>query len=292
LSRHDDRRLPDRSSEGARPGDAPHGPAEVTPGPAKAGRYQEWLEALERRHLADLSTREVARALGALSSCYVERRDKLAEGGALSSAGKRAAFALFYGPQHFLITQLIVGALPAAAAGIDEIVDLGCGTGGAGAAWAVASGARTIRGVDLNPWAVEEANWTYRQFALSGRAARANLAIGGGAAARRALQAAGRGTGVLAAYAVNELSSEGRGPLLAALLDAHRRGARVLVIEPIARRLGGISGWWDSWRSAFSELGGRADEWRFPANLPPPLLALARAAGLDPRELTARSLFV
>jgi hypothetical protein len=269
-----------------------HGPADAAAGPAEAGRYAEWLEALERRHLSDLTKREVARALAALSSCYVERRGKLAEGGALSSAGKRAAFALFYGPQHFLITRHVVHALTGAVDGIEEIVDLGCGSGAAGAAWAVASGARTIRGIDLHPWAVDEAGWTYRHFQLSGRAVRANLAASDGATARRALQAARRGTGILAAYTVNELSAEGRGPLLAALLDAHRRGARVLVIEPIARRLGGVSGWWDSWRSAFSALGGRADEWRFPANLPPTPLALARAAGLDPRELTARSLFL
>ncbi|MBA3888795.1 MAG: hypothetical protein H0X67_24180, partial [Acidobacteria bacterium] len=57
-----------------------------------------WLEALEGRHLSDLTPAEVARALRALSSCYVERRSKLARGGALDSAGKRAAFALFYAP--------------------------------------------------------------------------------------------------------------------------------------------------------------------------------------------------
>jgi hypothetical protein len=62
-----------------------------------------WLGALEQRHLADLTMSEVARALRALSSCYVERRAKLAEGGALSSKGKRAAFALFYGPQHLRV---------------------------------------------------------------------------------------------------------------------------------------------------------------------------------------------
>ena len=92
-----------------------------------------------RRHLADLTMSEVARALRALSSCYVERRAKLAEGGALSSAGKRAAFALFYGPQHFLITQAILDALPPATENITNVVDLGCGTGSAGAAWALAA---------------------------------------------------------------------------------------------------------------------------------------------------------
>ena len=88
-----------------------------------------WLGALEERHLADLTMSEVARALRALSSCYVERRAKLAEGGALSSKGKRAAFALFYGPQHLLVTQEILKALPSGADPVDDVIDLGCGTG-------------------------------------------------------------------------------------------------------------------------------------------------------------------
>ena len=60
---------------------------------------------------------EISRSLRALSSTYVERRHKLREGAALAGAGKRAAFALFYGPLHFLLIREIVRALPAAAAG-------------------------------------------------------------------------------------------------------------------------------------------------------------------------------
>ena len=103
--------------------------------------HQDWLEALERRHLANFTISEVARALRALSSCYVERRGRLAEGGALSSAGKRAAFALFYGPQHFFVVQKIVDSLKVAGTFPGQVpatlVDLGCGTGAAGAAWAL-----------------------------------------------------------------------------------------------------------------------------------------------------------
>ena len=80
-------------------------------------RVAGWLEALERRHLADLTTSEVARALRALSSCYVERRAKLARGGALDGAGKRAAFALFYAPLHFLVVREIVRAIDSASSG-------------------------------------------------------------------------------------------------------------------------------------------------------------------------------
>ena len=246
-----------------------------------------WLEALEGRHLADLTRSEVARALRALSSCYVERRDKLGEGGALSSKGKRAAFALFYGPQHLLITREILKALPLATNEITDVIDLGCGTGAAGAAWALTAGARSIQGFDRHPWAIAEASWTYRQFQLHGRVLQASIAEPG--LFQKRSRPGGRGTAVLAAYAANELAPDGRGVLLTSLLDAHAQGARVLVVEPIARR---SLPWWRDWQAAIERAGGRADEWRFPAALPSTQLGLARAAGLDPRELTARSLFL
>ena len=123
--------------------------------------FERWLAALDERHLADLTFSEVARALRALSSCYVERRDRLARGGALDSAGKRAAFALFYAPQHFLTVREIGRALDVAAR-VTRILDLGCGTGAAGAAIALESNTARIEGLDRNGWAVAEANWTYR----------------------------------------------------------------------------------------------------------------------------------
>ena len=67
---------------------------------------------LETRHLADLTFPEVSRSLRALSSGYVERRTRLTEGAPLAGRGKRAAFALFYGPLHFLIVRHIATSLP------------------------------------------------------------------------------------------------------------------------------------------------------------------------------------
>src|SRR5258705_7503583 len=93
-----------------------------------------WYAALEARHLATLTFPEVRRALQALSSLYVERRDRLVPGRALDGAGKRAAFAMFYGPLHFLIVREIVRDLRAAEPPLVRVVDLGCGTGVAGAA--------------------------------------------------------------------------------------------------------------------------------------------------------------
>ncbi len=166
-----------------------------------------WLEALERRHLADFTMSEVARALRALSSCYVERRSKLASGAALSSAGKRSAFALFYGPLHFLVTREIVTALPISHGSITDVIDLGCGTGAAGAGLAVASRVGSIRGFDRHPWAVSEASWTYRQFGLRHRVVQANITAHGFSGIS---SEARPGTVILAAYAVNELAPEAR----------------------------------------------------------------------------------
>jgi hypothetical protein len=138
-----------------------------------------------------------------------------------------------------------------------------------------------VTGFDKNPWAVAEANWTYRQFGIDGRAVRQELG--------RTVLRAGPRVGILAAYAVNELSDDARGALLPRLLAAHRRGARIFVIEPIARRM---AGWWAAWETAFVADGGVAAEWRFTTILPARQRALGKAAGLDPRELTARSLLL
>lgn len=241
-----------------------------------------WLGALERRHLSDLTFSEVARALRALSSCYVERRSRLSLGGALEGRGKRAAFALFYGPLHFLVTRQIVRELHAAPpVPVQRILDLGCGTGAAGAGWAVGAGIGRIFGFDRNPWAVGEAAWTYRRLGLRGRAVQAD--------ASRTSVSATRGDRILLAYVLNELADPPRSALRTKLHAAKARGANVLVIEPIARR---VAPWWAEWEASFVAAGGRADEWRFPAELPRLQRDLARAAGLDPREHTARTLWL
>ena len=237
-----------------------------------------WLAALDARHLANLTPAEVARALRALSSCYVERRARLTSGAALDSAGKRAAFALFYGPLHFLIVREIVRALGEEIGPLREIADLGCGTGTAGAAWALHCGARVL-GTDRHPWAVDEANRTYRDLKTSGRASQGDIT--------RVRINGKKGLGILAAYSVNELKDEFRNTLLQTFVDAQALGARILIVEPIARRL---TPWWGHWERAVTQAGGRADEWRFPADLPARQKSLAKAAGLDPRELTARTL--
>lgn len=243
--------------------------------------FTDWLAALEARHLADLRVPEVTRALRALSSAYVERRHKVAGGGTLDSAGKRAAFALFYGPLHFLTVSSIVEAVGAGTGPVKSVVDLGCGTGVAGAAWALAAGgAPAVTGIDRHPWAVDEARWTYRHFGLRSHT------IGGDLTRIPRLS---RGTAIVAAYAMNELPEAARTALERRLLEAAAGGTRVLVVEPIARSL---TPWWKAFADRAVAAGGRADEWRLAADLPPLLRLFDKAAGLDHRELTARSVYI
>jgi methyltransferase family protein len=240
-----------------------------------------WLAALQARHRADLTFAEVRRGLQALSSLYVERRGRIASGAALDGAGKRAAFALYLGPLHFLIVREVVRALGAAEPAPARIVDLGCGTGAAGAAWALEARPHpSIEGVDRSGWAADEARWTLRTLGLRGRAQAGDLD-------RAPLP--GRGAAIVAAFTVNELDEPARGRLLPRLLQSAGSGARVLVVEPISKR---AVPWWREWGSAFAGAGGRDDEWRFPAALPETLALLDRAAGLDHRELLARSLWI
>jgi protein-L-isoaspartate O-methyltransferase len=240
--------------------------------------FARWLEALERRHLADLRVPEVTRALRALSSAYVQRRHKVATGATLDSAGKRAAFALFYGPLHFLAVTHVVRQIGADVPPPASILDIGCGTGVAGAAWALScAGAPSVHGIDRHPWAVEEARRTYGDLGVRGHARVGDLTR---------LLSIGRGDAIVAAYVLNEVADAARQRLEDQLRQAADRGVRVLIVEPISRR---VTPWW---LATAARLGARADEWRIPIELPPMLQLLDTAAGLDHRELKLRTLFI
>ena len=224
----------------------------------------------------------MSRALRALSSAYIERRHRLAEGAALAGAGKRAAFALFYGPMHYLLVRDIVRELAPSTQSAATIVDLGCGTGAAGVAWATAiDGRPALLGIDRHPWAVAEAKWTYHHFTLNARVERRDI--------MRAVLPRPP-VSIVAAFTINEVRDDaGRDALLRKLVDRAEHGDRVLVVEPLA---GFVAPWWARWRETIVGAGGRADEWRFRTELPAIVRKLDRAAGLDHRELTARSLWL
>jgi SAM-dependent methyltransferase len=245
-----------------------------------------WMARLEVRHLANLQFSEVSRALRALSSAYVERRQTaIAAHRVLDGAGKRAAFALYYGPIHFLATEQVITTLRAAAAHPDEwralpVIDVGCGTGAVGAAAAVATGARSVLGLDTHPWALDEARDTYAAFGLDASVVRASAAK-----LRRPRQP----SFIVAGYVANELPEAERAALARVLVDAVGHGSRALVIEPLART---AAPWWPEWVARFTPLGGQAHEWKLTISPPDIVRRLGEAAGLTPTSTNLRTLYV
>jgi Methyltransferase domain len=242
--------------------------------------FVHWFEALQRRHLATLTFPELRRAVQALSSLYVERRGRIDTGSAFSGLGKRAAFAVYFGPLHFLLVREIVRSLGARVPRNAAILDLGCGTGVAGAAWSLESGEpHRLVGVDRNGWVLQECRWTYEQFGLHGTVRSLDIST----------IRIPPNTAVIAAFAMNELDPALRDRFRSDFIKTARSGAPVLIVEPVARRL---TPWWDDWAHEWKALGGREDEWRFQLDLPEAIALMDKAAGLDHRELTGRSLWL
>ena len=241
--------------------------------------YTNWLAALESRHLTNLKFSEVTRALRALSSAYVQRRHTLSRGGALNGAGKRAAFALFYGPLHFLIVKDLVHRLRLQRP--KTILDLGCGTGAAGAAWALTTTSNPrIIGIDRHPWSIAETRWTYKHLNLKSVLRTTDLVR---------LHRPNKPFGIVAAYILNELNKSQRTSVLHTLFNWASDGVPLLIIEPISKT---VSPWWDDVAQMAVNLGGRCDQWRWSANFPPLLKNLAHAAGLNHQKVAARSMLI
>ena len=249
------------------------------PGLSEAQRL--WMAALEARHLANLRIAEVTRALRALSSAYVERRHKVASGSTLDSAGKRAAFALYYGPLHFIATAHVLQSLDATRP--RHVLDVGCGTGTVGAAWALHAGGARVTGLDRHPWAVDETRLTYRDLGVPGRARL------GDASRLAAAPGADAADAVVFGYILNELPAETRARVETQLLERAAAGSAILILEPISRT---IAPWWDRTAEPFARAGGRVDEWKFQPEVPDIVALLGKGAGLNYRELRLRSIFV
>ena len=241
--------------------------------------FNQWFDALYERHTANLKFAEVRRALQALSTTYVERRDRLPRGAVFDGAGKRAAFALFYTPLHYLLVKHIVAELAPVAR---DVTDLGCGTGAGGAAWAGVVCDTQVVGLDVNAWALQEARWNYATLGLRGaRLAQTNLSS--------VQLAGGPQRAALAAYTINELPEDTRTYMLQQCLNAARAGSAILIIEPISHR---VTPWWQAWKDALTPLGGIEHAWKVALQLPEKLQLLDKAAGLNHRQLKARSLYV
>jgi hypothetical protein len=250
------------------------------PDPALARRVDAWIAgAVERA--APLTLRDVRKGVQSVSAVYVEDRSRgalaaRAEGG----PARRAALATYYAPLHFLTARHAAGEHAAALGDVDEILDLGCGTGAAGAGAAVALGADArVLGIDRSGWALGEARHTYAAFGLRARTRRAPLP--------GALPALGRGRLVVMGWMANELVPEAREALVERLERGLARGARLLWLEPLSGR---VSPWWDAMATRLTRLGVMAAWSRTRPERPDWVARLDAASGLDHREIGARVL--
>jgi hypothetical protein len=247
----------------------------------------EWLERVVERHTRRYSTSEFTKAVRALSARYVERRADLGRRSPIDSAGKRAAFAGFFAPMHFLTARAVLDAMRASAQHLDTILDLGCGTGAAGAAWALASHpAPDLLGIDRDGWVLTEAAWNWDSLGLGGRTRRGDLADTLSRLSTRPARELAA-TGVMLGWAVNELDARTRERVLGSLTSLVDRGATAIVIEPLSRA---VSPWWPVWVDRLAPHGARQADAKFDAALPPRLASLAESAGLRRDVLGARVL--
>ncbi|MBI3449038.1 MAG: hypothetical protein HY049_09005 [Acidobacteria bacterium] len=291
--------------------------------------FDAWHRSLVQKFSRDLTFPEIRKGVQALSSLYVARRGRLAPsgGGAFDGAGKRAGFALFFAPLHFLTIYHAVREIEFDALPFARLWDLGCGTGVGGAAWGLAQrfsaaletgparGAAApglkIVGVDRASFPLDEAAATYRAFGLRSETRRLDLggaAGAGGSAARPAILKIGsapstpparrskrpeaasplRGDdAVILAYTLNELPEPSRETLLHDLMIGGRTSRPLVIVEPVARR---VAPWWSLWERALGDesLSLHSLEFRKRVELPAWLAEMDRAAGVDHTELTAR----
>ncbi|MBP6702134.1 MAG: methyltransferase [Vicinamibacteria bacterium] len=245
-----------------------------------AARTARYLDALLERHLKDLKFGEVTRALRALSAGYVEKREEGGLARALDGRGKRAAFALYYGATHFLAAQALIRDLDLGfASGKSTILDLGCGTGVCGAAWALDSdGSTLVVGADRSSFALHEARWTYQTLRIKGETSRSIT---------ETLESIRRPEGVVIGWTLNELDDEKRDVIAAKILPWVARGTRLLVVEPISKR---VTPWWDAWAGRFPASQCSVMEKRLRLALPQKVALLARSAGLGTDETALRIL--
>ena len=247
---------------------------------AQGARY---FEALLDRHLKDLRFSEVTRALRALSAGYVEKREEGGLARALDGRGKRAAFALYYGATHFLAAEALVKEFDLGFSdpvpGRPKILDLGCGTGVCGAAWALASTQPTsVLGADRSSFALHEARWTYQALRLQGETSRSIT---------QTIDSTRRPEGIVIGWTLNELDEERRDLIAVRVLPWVAKGSRLLVIEPVSNR---VAPWWADWTGRFSSSRCAVFEKRLRLVLPPKIALLAKSAGLRTDETVLRVL--
>ena len=134
-----------------------------------------------------------------------------------------------------------------------------------------------VFGVDRSAWVLGEARRTWSHFGIRHHTRRADHPNGTPEGAR--------GDAFVLGWVVNELQPQDRDELRKRLDASIDRGARVLIVEPLARA---VSPWWDSWCET---LDARSEIIRLRIERPAWVEDLDRASGLDHSTLGARVLY-
>ena len=254
--------------------------------PYLTGRMREtfdaWLEAAYARYLPPLTFTELRKGVQALSTLYVERRSEGALATrAIEGVGKRGALATYYAALHFLTVHHAMRMVGKdALAGTRRVVDLGCGTGAVGTAVATTlAETPEVTGLDRSGWALEEAERTWLAFGLRGRTQRSELPAG--------IPRGARGVTFVFGWSLSEMDDVARTILLRRVIGELRRGARVMVVEPLARR---VTPWWPEWVEKLGHLGVADELIRVAIERPPFIRDMDKAARLDHQVIGARVL--
>ncbi len=242
--------------------------------------FDAWAEESFARHAGALNFSELRKGVQAVQDVYgsgeigAERSRRLAEG-----AGKRAALATFFAQLSFLTMHHAAEMLDLTAwSPVRRVIDVGCGTGAAGTALALALGGIPVEAVDRSGWALDEAVRTGRAFGLDVRRRRGDLP--------QVLGRPGRGELLVCAWTFRELDPEVRSSLRRTLEGALRRGARLVVAE----EPGVARGWWQRLGATFAPHGVREEIIRVAIDRPKLVREIDRAARLDHQVLGARVL--
>ena len=245
--------------------------------------FDRWVESNSERALEGLTFSEIRKGAQALSSLYLERRGdgRVAER-SVEGRGKRAAFASYYAPLHFLATAGVLQSIGADfLRGLARIHDLGCGTGAVGAAVAAfAPEPVEVCAIDRSGWALGEARRSYQAFGVRARTRR-------GVLPRDLPRKSGPEDLFALGWFANELAAEQREALFVALLRHVESGARLLLLEPLA---GGVSPWWSECVATFEPVGARVGREKWQIDRPSWIAQLDRASLLDHRSVGARYL--
>ncbi len=233
-----------------------------------------------RTRMDELSIRDLRRGIQSVSRVYVQERNAGGLGGrATGGAARRAAFACYYAPLHFLTAwHLVQSGILAGSSAPSRIIDLGCGTAAVGSALSLWSGGvARVEGIEALGWAAREARQTFKALGLRGRVRRAQLPSG--------LPRGAEGDWWVAGWFLNECDETVREGVLDELCAAARKGATVLILEPLAHA---AAPWWKDTSARLLAEGWNTGLFKQEVELPDLLERLDQASGLDHSTLGVR----